>query len=180
MTQPLTIRRATEQDVPVLLDFIRELAQYERLTHLLAITERQLAQELFGANSRVEALLAHCDGEPAAFAVYFHNFSTFLGRKGLYLEDLYVRPEYRRRGYGRAMLVELARIAHERGCGRFEWTVLDWNKPAIDFYRSLGADLLQDWRICRVTGAALEQLAQSAMPGPHVARPAQPADPDEE
>ena len=172
MNRPLAIRRATEQDVPVLLDFIRELAEYERLTHLLAITEQQLAQELFGANSRVEALLAHCDGEPAAFAVYFHNFSTFLGRRGLYLEDLFVRPPFRRRGYGRAMLVELARIAHERACGRFEWTVLDWNKPAIDFYRSLGADLLEDWRICRLTGAALEQLAESATPRPDLARPA--------
>ncbi len=176
MSARLDIRQATAEDVPVVLDFIRELAEYERLTHLLAITERQLAEELFGANSSVETLLAHCDGEPAAFAVYFHNFSTFLGRKGLYLEDLYVRPAYRRRGYGRAMLVELARIAHERGCGRFEWTVLDWNKPAIDFYRSLGADVLEDWRICRVTGAALEQLAESAMPGRD---PALPPDPEE-
>ena len=175
MNAHLDIRQATLEDVPVVLDFIRELAEYERLTHLLAITERQLADELFGANSRVEALLAHCDEEPAAFAVYFHNFSTFLGRKGLYLEDLYVRPAYRRRGYGRAMLAELARIARQRNCGRFEWTVLDWNKPAIDFYRSLGADLLEDWRICRVTGAALEQLAESAMPG----HPARPTDPEQ-
>jgi GNAT superfamily N-acetyltransferase len=174
VTAHLDIRQATPEDVPLLLDFIRELAQYERLTHLLAVTERQLALELFGANSRVEALLAHCDGEPAAFAVYFHNFSTFLGRRGLYLEDLFVRPPFRRRGCGRAMLVELARIAHERACGRFEWTVLDWNKPAIDFYRSLGADVLEDWRICRVTGAALEQLAESAMPRPDLAPPADP------
>ncbi len=177
MIQPLAIRRATEQDVPVLLEFIRELAQYERLTHLLSVTGAQLAPELFGESAHVEALLGHCGGEPAAFAVYFHNFSTFLGRKGLYLEDLYVRPAYRRRGYGRAMLVELARIAHERGCGRFEWTVLDWNKPAIDFYRSLGADLLEDWRICRVTGAALQRLAESAMRRPD---PTRPADPEEE
>jgi GNAT superfamily N-acetyltransferase len=166
MTVRLDIRRANLQDVPVVLEFIHELAEYERLTHLLAITERQLEEELFGANSRVEALLAHCDGEPAAFAVYFHNFSTFLGRRGLYLEDLFVRPAFRRRGCGRAMLSELARIARQRGCGRFEWTVLDWNKPAIDFYRSLGADLLEDWRICRVTGAALDQLAESALPRP--------------
>jgi GNAT superfamily N-acetyltransferase len=158
------IRQATRQDVPVVLEFIRELAEYERLTHLLAITEKQLEEELFGANCRVEALLARCDGKPAAFAVYFHNFSTFLGRKGLYLEDLYVRPAFRRRGYGRAMLVELARIAHARGCGRLEWTVLDWNQPAIDFYRSIGADLLGEWRICRITGAALERLAAPAAP----------------
>ena len=176
MNTRLDIRQATPEDVPVLLDFIRELAEYERLTHLLAITQRQLANELFGANSRVEALLARCDGKPAAFAVYFHNFSTFLGRRGLYLEDRCVRPAYRRRGYGRAMLVELARIAHERGCGRFEWTVLDWNKPAIDFYRSLGANLLEDWRICRVTGAALERLAQAETSGRD---PAQTVDPEE-
>jgi GNAT superfamily N-acetyltransferase len=164
MTARLDIRLATPADVPVLLEFIRELAEYERLAHLFVITGEQLEQELFGANSRVEALLAHCDGEPAAFAVYFHNFSTFLGRRGLYLEDLFVRPAYRRRGCGRAMLAALARVAQDRGCGRFEWTVLDWNKPAIDFYRALGADLLEDWRICRITGAALDQLAESALP----------------
>ena len=174
MNQPLAIRRATEQDVPVLLDFIRELAQYERLTHLLSVTGAQLAQELFGERAHVEALLGHCGEEPAAFAVYFHNFSTFLGRRGLYLEDLFVRPPYRRRGIGRAMLAEAARIAHARGCARFEWAVLDWNTPAIEFYRSLGADLLQEWRICRVTGAALEQLAESAMPCRDLARPADP------
>ena len=164
MSAGLDIRRATQQDVPVVLEFIRELAQYERLTHLLAVSERQLEAELFGADSRVEALLVRCDGMPAAFAIYFHNFSTFLGRKGLYLEDLYVRPAFRRRGYGRAMLAALARIAHERGCGRFEWSVLDWNQTAIDFYRSMGADLLEEWRICRITGEGLERLAASDRP----------------
>lgn len=144
----------------MLLEFIRELAEYERLTHLLAVDEGRLAEELFGDASRVEALLGRCGPEPAAFAVYFHNFSTFLGRRGLYLEDLFVRPRFRRRGYGRAMLAEIAHIAHARGCGRFEWTVLDWNEPAIEFYRSLGAEVLPDWRICRVTGAALERMAR--------------------
>ena len=154
------IRRAAPQDVPTLLEFIRELAEYERLTHLLAANAARIEEELFGEGPRVEALLGHCGTEPAAFAVYFHNFSTFLGRRGLYLEDLFVRPRFRRRGYGRAMLRELARIAHERGCGRFEWTVLDWNAPAIDFYRSLGAEVLPDWRICRLTGDALARLAR--------------------
>jgi GNAT superfamily N-acetyltransferase len=157
----LAIRRAAPEDIPVVLEFVRELAEYERLTHLVSVTEAQLAEELFGPGSNVETLLGCCETGPAAFAVYFHNFSTFLGRKGLYLEDLFVRPSYRRRGYGRAMLIELARIAHERGCGRFEWTVLDWNQTAIDFYRSMGADLLEEWRICRVTGPALERLATS-------------------
>lgn len=159
MNAPLAIRRATPADIPLVLEFVRELADYEQLTHLLSVTEEQLAGELFGDRRNAEALLGFCAAGPAAFAVYFHNFSTFLGRKGLYLEDLYVRPAHRRRGYGRAMLVELARIARERGCGRFEWAVLDWNTPAIDFYRSLGADLLEEWRICRITGAALERLA---------------------
>jgi GNAT superfamily N-acetyltransferase len=155
----LAIRRAAPEDIPVVLEFIHELAEYERLTHLLSVTEAQLAEELFGPGSNVEALLGRCETGPAAFAVYFHNFSTFLGRKGLYLEDLFVRPSYRRRGYGRAMLIELARIAHERGCGRFEWTVLDWNQTAIDFYRSMGAELLEEWRICRIAGPALARLA---------------------
>ena len=157
---PLEIRRAVREDAPVLLEFIHELAQFERLSHLLAVTEAQLVEELFGAVPGVEALLGHCGGEPAAFAIYFHNFSTFLGRRGLYLEDLFVRPAFRRRGYGRAMLAELAGIAHTRGCGRFEWAVLDWNAPAIEFYRSLGAQVLPDWRICRVTGDALARLAR--------------------
>lgn len=172
MTADFTIREARLEDVPVLLEFVRQMAEYERLTHLLEVTEGQLADALFGAHRHVEALLGHCGQDAAAFALYFHNFSTFLGRKGLYLEDLYVHPAYRRRGYGRAMLAELARIACRRGCGRFEWTVLDWNRPAIDFYQSMGADLLEDWRICRVTGAALEQLAQSATPRRDPARPA--------
>ena len=162
---PFAIRRALPQDAPVLLEFIRELAAYERLTHLLAVTEARLAEELFGPASRAEALLGHCGAEPAAFAVYFHNFSTFLGRKGLYLEDLFVRPPFRRRGYGREMLAELARIAHARGCARFEWAVLNWNESAIDFYRSLGAEVLPDWRICRVTGEALERLAKEDRKG---------------
>lgn len=162
MTQgSFSIRAATAEDVPVLIEFIRALAEYEKLTHLLQLEAGRLTSELFGPSSRVEALLGYCGDEPAAFAVFFHNFSTFLGRRGLYLEDLFVQPRFRRRGYGRAMLVELARLARERGCGRFEWSVLDWNTPAIDFYRSLGADVLPDWRICRITGDALEALART-------------------
>jgi len=141
------------------LAFVRELADYERLTHMLVATEERLAEELFRPNSHVEALLGFTGGSPVAFAVFFHNFSTFLGRKGLYLEDLFVRPAWRRQGYGRAMLLHVARIAHQRGCGRFEWAVLDWNEPAIRFYESMGANLLHEWRICRVTGEALERLA---------------------
>ena len=158
MNPPFTIRAATPGDVPVLADFIRALAQYEKLSHLLALSDASLEQELFGPDSRVEALLGLEGDQPAAFAVYFHNFSTFLGRRGLYLEDLFVHPPFRRRGYGRAMLGALARIARERGCGRFEWAVLDWNAPAIEFYRSLGAEVLPDWRICRLTGEALDRL----------------------
>ena len=164
MTAGFAIRQASLEDIPVVVEFVRQIAEYEHLTHLLEVTEGQLAEALFGARSHAEALLGHCGGDPAAFAVFFHNFSTFLGRKGLYLEDLYVRPAFRRRGYGRAMLAALARIAHERGCGRFEWTVLDWNQTAIDFYRSIGADLLEEWRICRITGEGLERLAASDRP----------------
>lgn len=159
MSEPFLIRPARREDSRTLLEFIRELAQYERLTHRVEATESQLEKELFGPHSRVEALLGFLGQSPAAFAVYFHNFSTFLGRRGLYLEDLFVRPEFRRRGFGRAMLLHVGRIARERGCGRFEWAVLDWNRPAIKFYESMGAVLLHDWRICRVTGAALERMA---------------------
>jgi GNAT superfamily N-acetyltransferase len=160
MAGALQIRGATLQDVPVLLDLIRSLADYERLTHLVEADEAHLAAELFGPASRVEAVVAFADGVAVGFAVYFHNFSTFLGRKGLYLEDLFVRPEYRRCGYGRALLLHVARIAHARGCGRFEWMALDWNEPAIRFYKSLGAVEMAEWRLFRVTGEALVRLAQ--------------------
>ncbi len=140
--------------------FVKELAEYEKLTDLVAATEDIIAEELFGPNSRTEVLLGYCADEPVAFAVYFHNFSTFLGRKGLYLEDLYVRPAHRRRGFGRAMLLRVARIAAERNCGRLEWSVLDWNEPAIFFYETLGATIMHEWKLVRVTGSALEKLAK--------------------
>lgn len=150
---------ASTADAPHILTMIRALAEYERLTHLCVASEADLAAALLGSQRAVEVILGWEDDEPVGFALFFHNFSTFLGRHGLYLEDLFVRPEYRRKGYGRALLVHLARIAVERGCGRFEWAVLDWNASAISFYRSLGATVLPDWRITRLTGAALASLA---------------------
>ena len=153
------IRPATERDVPVIISFIRQLADYERLSHEAVMTEDTIRQSLFGPRPAAEVLLGYCEGEPVAFAVFFHNFSTFLGRPGLYLEDLFVIPEVRGRGFGRAMLVELARIARDRKCGRFEWAVLDWNESAIQFYKNLGAAPMSEWTIFRVTGDALERLA---------------------
>jgi GNAT superfamily N-acetyltransferase len=153
------IRRATAQDIPLVLAFIRELAEYERLSHVVSATEAELRASLFGAHPGAEVLLGFAGDTPAGFAVYFHNFSTFLGVHGLWLEDLFVRPALRRRGYGRALLLHVARIARERGCGRFEWAALDWNEPAIRFYKSLGAVALDDWTIFRVTGPALGKLA---------------------
>lgn len=138
---------------------VHELADYEKLTHLVSGTADDLARELFGERPVIEALIATSDGEPAGFALYFHNYSTFLARRGLYLEDVYVKPVFRRRGIGRALLVKLAQIALARGCGRFEWSVLDWNEPAIHFYEGLGATVMPEWRIARVTGNALKALA---------------------
>jgi GNAT superfamily N-acetyltransferase len=156
---------ATPDDVPEILAMIQALADYERLRDLCIATESSLKEALFGSQPAAEVVLGWEDARPVAFALYFHNFSTFLGRRGLYLEDLFVRPPFRGRGYGRALLVHLARIAVARGCGRFEWAVLDWNSTAIGFYESLGATLLPDWRITRVTGGALERLAASPVTG---------------
>ena len=153
------IAAARPADVPAVLAMIRGLAEFERLAHLCVATENQLSEALFGRGSTVEVILAWEGSEAAGFALFFPNFSTFLGRPGLYLEDLFVRPEFRGRGYGRALLIHLARLAVERGCGRFEWAVLDWNEQAIGFYRGLGATVLSDWRITRVTGDALAALA---------------------
>ena len=153
------IAPAVQADVPIILDMIRGLAQFERLAHLCTATETDLLRELFSPEPVAEVILAREEGQVAGFALFFHNFSTFLGRRGLYLEDLFIRPPFRRRGYGHAVLVYLARIAIERGCGRFEWAVLDWNAEAIGFYRALGATVLPDWRITRVTGDALAALA---------------------
>lgn len=157
-----SIRPATEADVPVLLKFIRELAEYEKLTHEVRANETQLRETLFGPRRFAEALLACVDDEPVGFALFFHNYSTFLARPGLYLEDLFVRPAHRGRGLGKGLLAAIARIAVERGCGRYEWTVLDWNMPSIRFYESLGAEMKGDWRIMRVTGETLEKMAALA------------------
>jgi len=157
-----SIRPASESDVPVLLAFIGELAEYEHLKHEVTATEERLRVTLFGPRPFAEALLACTDAGPAGFALFFHNYSTFLARPGLYLEDLYVRPSYRRQGLGKLLLTSVARLAVERGCGRYEWAVLDWNEPSIRFYESLGAEMKGDWRIMRVTGAALENMAKLA------------------
>jgi len=154
-----TIRPARPEDVPLLLSFIKELAEYERLAHEVVATEEGLHESLFGERAVAEALLGYLGPEPVAFAVFFHNFSTFLGRPGLYLEDLFVKPEMRGRGFGRALLRYLARLAVERNCGRMEWAVLDWNEPAIRFYRSLGAVPMEEWTVFRLTGDALKRLA---------------------
>ncbi len=158
----LEIRPATEEDVPLLLRFIKELAEYENLSHEVSATEEVLRESLFGERRVAESLLAYLGDEPAGFALFFHNFSTFLGRPGLYLEDLFVRPGFRGAGVGRALLVHLARLARERGCGRLEWSVLDWNEPAKRFYESLGAVPMEGWTVYRVSGEALEELAAGA------------------
>jgi GNAT superfamily N-acetyltransferase len=155
------IRPAGPADVPVILSLIRDLAEYERLSHEVEATEERLERNLFGERQYAETLIGELRGDPVAFAVYFHNFSTFLGKPGLYLEDLFVKPTARDLGIGGAILRRLARIAVERDCGRLEWSVLDWNAPALAFYKSLGAIPMGDWTIHRVTGEALQSLAES-------------------
>jgi GNAT superfamily N-acetyltransferase len=155
----IRIRPAAEPDVPLILRFIRELAEYERLLHEVVATEERLRETLFGARPAAEVVIAEEAGAPVGFALFFHNYSTFLAQPGLYLEDLYVRPEARGRGAGRALLAHLARLARARGCGRLEWWVLDWNESAIRFYRSLGAQAMDDWTVFRLTGPALDRLA---------------------
>ncbi|PYL09657.1 MAG: GNAT family N-acetyltransferase [Verrucomicrobia bacterium] len=154
------IRRATLADVGTILNLIRDLATYERAPNEVTATEEQLVDVLFGKKPAAEVLLAFEDEEPVGFAVYFHNFSTWLGRAGLYLEDLFVRPEHRGKGYGRALLVELAKIARDRGCGRMEWAVLDWNEPAIEFYRKLGAKPMNEWTVFRLNADGIAKLAE--------------------
>ena len=158
MPSPSTIRSATAEDTALILGFIRDLAAYEKLSHEVTATEEDLRRTLFVENPVAEALLLFEGENPAGFAVFFHNFSTFLGKPGIYLEDLFVRPLYRKKGYGKALLTHLAALAIERGCGRFEWSVLDWNQPSIDFYRSLGARPMEDWTIFRLDGDALRAL----------------------
>lgn len=157
------IAAAEPADVPAILAMIRGLAEFERLAHLCIATEGQLSDALFGPDSTAEVIVGWEGEQSAGFALFFHNFSTFLGRRGLYLEDLFIRPHFRGRGYGRALLIHLARLAVERGCGRFEWAVLDWNEKAIGFYRALGATVLPDWRITRVAGDALSTLAAAPL-----------------
>ena len=158
----LHIEPATPADVPVILQLIRELAEFERLLHEVTATEAQLHEHLFGPRPKAEVIMGRlAGGEVAGFALYFHNFSTFLAKPGIYLEDLYVRQQYRGRGYGEQLLRRLAGIALERNCGRLEWSVLDWNQRAIDFYKSLGAAAMNEWTIYRVTGSALQKLGNS-------------------
>ena len=160
-TKNFTIRPATIVDVPIILQLIRDLATYERAPNEVAATEEQLVDVLFGERPVAEVLLAFEDEMPIGFAVFFHNFSTWLGRPGLYLEDLFVKPEARGKGYGRALLIHLAKIARDRGCGRMEWAVLDWNEPAIRFYKKIGAVPMKEWRIFRLTTDGIAKLAQS-------------------
>ena len=156
------IRPARLEDAPIILQLIHDLATYERAPDEVSATEQQLVDVLFGEKPAAEVLLAFEEKSPVGFAVYFFNFSTWRGRAGLYLEDLFIKPEKRGKGYGRALLVELAKIARDRGCGRMEWAVLDWNEPAIKFYRSLGAKPMHEWTVFRLTGEEIAELASAA------------------
>jgi len=161
-TENFAIRPATAADVPIILELIRALATYERAPNDVTATEDGLSKVLFGEKPAAEVLLAFENETAVGFAVFFHNFSTWLGRPGLYLEDLFVRPEDRGKGYGRALLIHLARIARDRGCGRMEWAVLDWNEPAIQFYRKLGAKSMDEWTVFRLTRDGIAKLADAA------------------
>lgn len=165
MDQSLTIRKATVDDSPLILSFIRELAEYEKLAHEVVATEDDLRHHLFGPRRVAEVLLGYMGQTPVAFALFFHNYSTFLGRPGIYLEDLYVKPEVRGRRFGAAILRYLAALAVERGCGRLEWSVLNWNEPAIGFYRNLGAMPMDEWTVFRLSGDALTELGGEATAG---------------
>ena len=155
----VSIAPATEADVPVILSFIRGLAEFEKLSHRMSATEETLRRTLFGPRPYAEVLIARVEGRPVGFALFFHSYSTFMARPGIYLEDLFVLPEMRSQGIGRALLGRLARIARERNCGRLEWSVLDWNERAIAFYRRIGADVMPDWRMCRLDEAGIDKLA---------------------
>jgi GNAT superfamily N-acetyltransferase len=155
-----TLRRAEPADIDAIVALIGELAEFEQLAHLVEVTPEKLAPHLFGERPVAECVVGEIGGEVVAFALFFTNFSTFLSRPGLYLEDLYVRPAHRGSGLGKAMIEHLGRLAAERGCGRFEWSVLDWNANAIAFYEKLGATVLPDWRICRISGAHLQRFAE--------------------
>ena len=157
---PFMIRRARREDVPLILDFIKKLAEYERLSHEVVATVADLEKYLFGERVVAEVLLGFEGELPVGFALFFHNFSTFLGKPGIYLEDLFVLEEHRGKGYGARLLSRLAALAVERDCGRLEWAVLDWNEPSIEFYKSLGARMMNEWIVNRMTGESLEKLAE--------------------
>jgi GNAT superfamily N-acetyltransferase len=156
-----TIVPATEADVPAIHGLIKALAEYERLSDEVVSTEADIRSGLFGSHPYAEVIVAKSDSQTIGFALFFHNYSTFLGRPGIYLEDLFVLPDFRGQGIGRKLLAALARLAVERGCGRLEWSVLDWNEPAIGFYTRMGARIMNEWRICRLTGEALGNVARS-------------------
>jgi GNAT superfamily N-acetyltransferase len=158
-TPGLTLRFAEPADTGLILQFVRELAEYERLSHEVKADVPTLRDSLFGPRPVAEVVIAQFEGSPAGFALFFSNFSTFVGKPGIYLEDLFVRPAFRRRGIGKVMLAWLASLAEQRGCGRLEWAVLDWNQPAIDFYKTLGAQPMNEWTVFRITGPALTALA---------------------
>ena len=158
-THRFSLRKAEIQDVPLILDFIRKLADYEKLSHQMVATEKDLEKYLFGQERVAEVILGYEGEKPVGFALFFHNFSTFLGKPGIYLEDLFVIKEYRGKGYGKTLLTYLAKLAMERECGRLEWAVLDWNESSIEFYKSLGATLLNDWIVNRVSGESLVKMA---------------------
>jgi GNAT superfamily N-acetyltransferase len=160
MSTAHTLRPATPADLPAIVGLITELAAFEKLAHLVVVTPESLQPHLFGPQPVAEAVVGEVGGQVVAFALFFTNFSTFLGRPGLYLEDLYVQPAHRGTGLGKALLRHLGALAVQRGCGRFEWSVLDWNQRAIDFYESMGADVMPDWRICRLTGERLAAFAR--------------------
>jgi GNAT superfamily N-acetyltransferase len=157
----LSIAPAAPDDVPTLMTLIRGLAEYEKLAHQLSMTPEALREHLFGPRPYAEVVIARVDGQPVGYALWFHTYSTFLVKPGLYLEDLFVVPEQRGRGVGRALMRYVAGVARERQCGRFEWSVLDWNEPAINFYRKIGADILSEWRICRMDESGIARLADS-------------------
>jgi len=163
MNPELLIRPSTSEDVPLILDFIRGIAEYEKLSYEVTATEADIRESFFGKHPAAECILAFWDGRPSGFAVYFHNFSTFLGKAGLYLEDLFVRQEFRGKGIGRALLLHLAGIARERKCRRYEWAVLDWNTPAIEFYKKLGAKPMDEWTVYRLDKKGIARLADESL-----------------
>ncbi|GAB1542027.1 GNAT family N-acetyltransferase [Scytonema sp. NUACC21] len=158
----LILRFSEPTDCDVLFELVQALAEYEKLSHAVTGNALALQEHLFGSPKYAEAILAEYEGQAVGFALFFHNYSTFLTKPGIYLDDLFVLPEYRRQGIGKSLLTKVAQIAVERGCGRLEWSVLDWNEPAIVFYRRMGASILEDWRICRVTGVGLIQLSENS------------------